>query len=721
MSDLPALSALCAHAGVETSYVAYDGQQRLVPVDTQRALLAALGCDGASEARARDTLAALQSAESASPLAPVGVLTAGAPGHPRVEVQLPVHDGAELRYSLQLQLEDGRSYRGEGHAHASPRLTLPLPERAELPLGYHRLHCELHLHGQTVQAEQSLIVTPGRCLGVSELIGDRRALGLWTHLYSLRAEHGWGIGDFRDLRALLSWAGGHGLELVGINPLHATDPGAPEVNPYFPLSRLFRSPLYLDVEAVVAAVGSSAGAALIQSAELQSQRAELQQRPRIDYLAVHALKRRVLLAAHDDFARNEGLRQSPLGRAFAAFRAHEGPALDDFARFCTVRERLLSEDPACADFRNWPADLRDPRSASVADFAASVPGALDFHAFLQFQLELQLNECRQQAQRAGMAIGMYGDLALGDAPSSADIWAAPERYGQGASVGAPPDPYSDSGQGWGLVPLHPLRIRAEGYRGFVALVRRAFRQMGMLRMDHVMGLSRQFWVPDGARAIDGGYVRFPQDDLLGILALESRRAHALVVGEDLGVVPSGLREEMAARNVLRSQVLYFERDHQGAFVPPRHYAAGAFVSLGTHDLPTLSGWVEGRDLRVRRAAGNFEGDAELRKAQSERDYAVRQLKYALRATGFLAELPEPPSLEALTAAVHRWLATAQSRLIGLGLDDLTLEPDALNTPATLLAQAPNWSRRNTMTLEALAADPRIAGLLQALRSELWPG
>jgi 4-alpha-glucanotransferase len=193
------------------------------------------------------------------------------------------------------------------------------------------------------------------------------------------------------------------------------------------------------------------------------------------------------------------------------------------------------------------------------------------------------------------------------------------------------------------------------------------------------------------------------------------------VGEDLGVVPAGLREEMAARNVMRSQVLYFERDHAGAFVPPRHYAAGAFVTLGTHDLPTLPGWVEGSDLRVRRAAGNLEGDAALRNALSERDYAVRQLKYALRATGFLAELPEPPSLEALTAAVHRWLATAQSRLIGLGLDDLTLEPDALNTPATLLAEAPNWSRRSSMTLEALAADPRIAGLLQALRSELWPG
>jgi 4-alpha-glucanotransferase len=288
-------------------------------------------------------------------------------------------------------------------------------------------------------------------------------------------------------------------------------------------------------------------------------------------------------------------------------------------------------------------------------------------------------------------------------------------------VGAPPDAYSDTGQGWGLVPLHPLRMRAEGYRGFVALVRRAFRQMGMLRIDHVMGLCRQFWVPDGATALDGGYVRFPQDDLLGILALESRRARALVVGEDLGVVPPGLREEMAERSVLRSQVLYFERGHDGSFVSPQHYAQSAFVSLGTHDLPTLAGYVEGRDLRVRRAAGNLESDLALARALAEREQAVRQLKQALRTAELLPALPEPPSLEALSEAVHRWLAGANSRLIGLGLDDLTLEPDALNTPATLLAEAPNWSRRSRMTLEAIALDERIADLLRKLRAAVWPG
>ncbi|HMI94348.1 MAG TPA: 4-alpha-glucanotransferase, partial [Polyangiales bacterium] len=225
----------------------------------------------------------------------------------------------------------------------------------------------------------------------------------------------------------------------------------------------------------------------------------------------------------------------------------------------------------------------------------------------------------------------------------------------------------------------------------------------------------------GATALDGGYVRFPQDDLLGILALESRRARALCVGEDLGVVPPGLREEMASRNVLRSQVLYFERGHDGGFVSPQHYAQSAFVSLGTHDLPTLAGYVEGRDLRVRRAAGNLESDAALARALEEREHAVRQLKQALRAAQLLPALPEPPSLEALTEAVHRWLASANSRLIGLGLDDLTLEPDALNTPATLLPSAPNWARRSRMTLEAIALDERIADLLRKLRAAVWPG
>jgi 4-alpha-glucanotransferase len=721
VTELVSLNALCAHAGVEPSYVGYDGRTRDVSPDTLRVLLAALGYDASSEARAAETLAELQAGSSGGVLAPVGVLVAGAPGHPRVEVQLGAHEHGDARYWLRLQLEDGRVYESTGHADARPRLTLPLPERAELPFGYHRLRCALDLHGRTVESEQTLIVTPGRCVGVSELVGGRRALGLWTHLYSLRSIEGWGIGDLRDLRALLAWAGSHGLELVGINPLHAIDERAPEVNPYHSLSRSYRSPLYLDVEAVVAAVGSPAAALLLRDPALQVKRAELQQRVHIDYAAVHAIKLPVLRAAHRDFMQRERVQASALGRELERFVAREGEALEQFARFSTIRDRLRKGDPACADFRAWPAELRDSRSSAVAAFAEDERETVELHAFLQFQLEQQLRDCRRQARSAGMAIGIYGDLALGDSPSSADIWAAPERYARGASVGAPPDAYSDTGQGWGLVPLHPLRMRAEGYRGFVGLVRRAFRQMGMLRIDHVMGLCRQFWVPDGATALDGGYVRFPQDDLLGILALESRRARALVVGEDLGVVPAGLREEMAARNVLRSQVLYFERGHDGAFVPPGQYASGAFVSLGTHDLPTLAGYVEGRDLRVRRAAGNLDSDAALARALREREHAVSQLKQALRAAGLLPELPEPPSLEALTDAVHRWLAGAQSRLIGLGLDDLTLEPDALNTPATLLPQAPNWSRRSRMTLEAIALDPRIADLLRQLRAAVWPG
>ena len=721
MTELVSLEALAAHAGVESSYVGYDGQLRKVSPDTQRVLLAALGYDASSEARAAEQLAELRLGGEGGVLAPVSVLTAGAPGHPRIEVQLGSHEHGDARYTLRLQLEDGRVYESGGHAHAHARMTLPLPERAELPFGYHSLRCTIDLHGRHVESEQTLIVTPGRCLGASELIGSRRALGLWTHLYSLRSVEGWGIGDLRDLRAALAWAGSHGLELVGINPLHLTDERAPEVNPYYSLSRLYRSPLYLDVEAVVAASGSRTAAELLRDPELQRTRAELQRRARIDYPAVHALKLPVLRAAFDDFRAREQARATAHGRAFAAFCAGEGEALEAFARFCTLRDRLRAVDPAHADFRSWPAELRDRSSPAVAKLAAEQRETVEFHAFLQFELEQQLRECRRQARSAGMAIGMYGDLALGDAPSSGDIWAAPERYAQGASVGAPPDAYSDLGQGWGLVPLHPLRLRAERYHGFVALVRRAFKQMGMLRIDHVMGLCRQFWVPDGASALEGGYVRFPQDDLLGILALESRRARALVVGEDLGVVPAGLREEMAARNVLRSQVLYFERGHDGSFVSPRHYAPSAFVTLGTHDLPTLPGYVAGSDLRVRRVAGNIESDAALDHALADRASAVRQLKQALREAALLPELPDPPSLEALTEAVHRWLAGAQSRLIGLGLDDLTLEPDALNTPATLTAEFPNWARRNQTTLEALAADPRIAELLRKLRAAVWPG
>jgi 4-alpha-glucanotransferase len=332
---------------------------------------------------------------------------------------------------------------------------------------------------------------------------------------------------------------------------------------------------------------------------------------------------------------------------------------------------------------------------------------------VQCELEAQLGACAQAARDCGMSLGLYGDLALGDAPFSADVWARPEHYVQGVSVGAPPDPYSDAGQEWGLVPFHPLALREDRYGTFRALVRQAFRHTGVLRIDHVMGLGRQFWVPAGRPATEGAYMRFPLADLLGVLALESRRAGALVVGEDLGVVPEGFRELMAEKNILRSQVMYFERK-PGWQHHPTYYARGAIATASTHDLPPLHGYWLGHDLQVRRRSGNIASDEALAQAEAERAQARADLLGILRYEKLLPEGPDDPPIDALVEAVYVLLAGAASRLVGVALDDLTLEREALNTPASFLPDAPNWSRRSRLSLEQLAADPRIQALVARL-------
>jgi 4-alpha-glucanotransferase len=718
-SARPELHALAALAGLEPGYVGHDGRWQTTTDATREALLAALGYEASSEARAKAAREQLERAAATITLAPVRVVRAATPDTATVPLQLGADARGPLDFGLQLQLEDGGTYRVQGRLELTggpemAAIALPMPAPSELVFGYHTLRCELARGGQTSQHTQDLIVVPSGCVQPRELLGGRRAVGLWEHLYALRSERSAGLGDLGDLRVLLRWAAGLAIDFVGINPLHAVDPSAPEVSPYYPLSRVFRSPLYLDVRAATERAGAAAlphdaqaALPLATQTALDATRGALQAAPRIDYAGAYAHKLAALEPAHAAFARDHRDRGTMLGRAYSAFRHAHGQRLDDFALFCALRETRREHD-----FHAWPKPLRDPRSAAVADFAARHAERVDFHRYLQLELELQLEACAAEARAQRMAIGLWGDLALGDAPFAADVWAQPELYARGASLGAPPDAYSDRGQGWGLLPLRPERLRAARYRPFIALVRQALRHVGALRIDHVMGLSRQFWIPDGRDASAGAYVRFPLPDLLGIVGLESRRAVALVIGEDLGVVPDGLRDEMARHHLLRSQVLYFERDHQGAFVAPEHYANGALVSVGTHDLPPLLGFVRGDDLRRKRAAGAIESESALDAALAERARAVQALLELLRGRGLVAADARAPEPDALVEAVHGLLARGAPRLVALALDDLCREHEPLNTPGASPTNVPNWSRRCRLSLEELQADEAIAAELR---------
>jgi 4-alpha-glucanotransferase len=425
-----------------------------------------------------------------------------------------------------------------------------------------------------------------------------------------------------------------------------------------------------------------------------------------------AVKVPILEALHDVFVeRGDPDRQ----RAYDEWCAQREPELTDFATYMSLAlgsgtHDAGHESPLGTDWREWPTSYRDPRSADVREFRRLNADLVDFHRWLQFETDRQLGEAAEHARAGGLTIGLYQDLAIGTSPAGSDAWSFPELFVRGVTIGAPPDLYSATGQNWGLPPIDPRRLAENGYRYFIRLVRAAFRHAGALRIDHIMGLFRAFWIPEGRTGTDGAYVRYPSDDLLGILALESVRNRAPVVGEDLGTVPPEVPPALAKWAMLSSKVLYFERGDGGSFAPPSRYAADALATANTHDMPTLAGFWEGRDIELRTAVGLIEKDA-VDAAREERARDKRQLVRALAAAGVLderadgdAEHPQIPSAE-LRGAVHDFLASTPSVLVGVALDDIAGEKEPVNVPGVSPDKYPSWTRRMGKSLRELREDP----------------
>ncbi len=452
-----------------------------------------------------------------------------------------------------------------------------------------------------------------------------------------------------------------------------------------------------------------AGALLARPA-FERELAQLRASPRVEYARVAAAKRAILRALHRDFERRPARARA---RAYAAFRAREGPPLDDFATFLAIGESRRSPGERALDWHVWPRELRDPRAPAVTTFRREHARAIDFHRFVQFELDRQLGAAAAAAKRAGMAIGLYPDLALGSAGGGAETWTFPGLFAEAASLGAPPDDFSPQGQDWALPPLDPLRLREQGFAFYRQLLRAAFAHAGALRIDHVLGVFRLFWIPRGRPASEGAYVRQPASELLALLAHESRRQGALVVGEDLGTLPPGTQARLARHGILSSRVLYFERDGAN-FRPSRRYSRRALATANTHDLVPLAGFAAGRDLVLRRRAGAIASDRSLHAALAERAASAAALARRLRAEGLLrAGRPDPA---ALAEAVSGFLARTPCPLVALSLDDAVGETEPVNLPGVGPREHPSWTRRMTLPLESLAAHPGLRAGFAALRS-----
>jgi malto-oligosyltrehalose trehalohydrolase/4-alpha-glucanotransferase len=719
------LDRLAAAMGIEDSYGAAGGHTVRAAPAVKRSLLKAMGIDAPDEAAAAAALAMLERDELGRPLPPVAVLRVDSKPF-AVPVTFPAGT-SELYWRL--EEEEGGSREG-----AVLFADLPLLRRAALDAGmvevrrldlcpagtappvpgYHRL--VVTSEGASPQsAETWVIAVPDRCHLPGPLEAGGHLWGMSCQLYALRSATDWGMGSFGELRSLVEIAAARGASVVGLNPLHALfldEPGW--VSPYSPASRLFLNPLYIDVAAIPELMADAAARERLASPEFQEALAAARAAPLIDSVAVTRLKLPMLEGLYVTFCASATAARR---EDFDAFRYDGGPTLERFCVFQALREMLGG------DWRGWPVGLRDPQSGDVAGFAGENAGRISFFAWLQWVADGQLAAVAARARQRGLTIGLYRDLAVGGDPAGAETWSSPQVVVSAAHVGAPPDLFNPSGQDWGLPPLHPRALRETAYASFIELVRANMRHAGALRIDHAMALRHVYWVPEGQSPADGAYVASPLEDLLGILALESQRHRCLVVGEDLGTVPAGFRERMTAAGVLSCRVVFFEWAEDGGFIGPDAYPYLAVATVGSHDLATLRGWWEGRDIALKERHGLYpDADEAGRQKQRRADERGHLLKALVAADLVLpAGVVDAgsPWVDALGHVVHVFLARTEAAIAMVQLEDLAGEAEQVNLPGTI-DEEPNWRRKLAKTLETLADDTGATTLTNILAAARPP-
>ncbi len=741
-SERDLVDDLAERYGIAPEYYDIWGQRHVASAESKRAILRAMGLRVGTAEDLRRELAACVDAPWRRACDPVMVQRTDV-GPRSWSFRMPAEESETQQVRISWEVRDeGGALRQSGEAGPGPipaevrtvdgrrhvRFELPVP--VELPHGYYSLTARGITPSQLVEGVLCLILTPGQCYVPTEISEGRRIWGLALQVYALRSARNWGVGDFSDLGRFVEWAAKDlGAGIVGVNPLHALKNTRPScISPYSPDSRLYLNVIYLDVERIPEYAESAAAQRLMGNSAVSSRLEALRKGEMVDYDQVYTLKRAVLEALFATFLEwhlanpSRGRRASTeRGLAFERFVRGEGDLLETFAVFQALSEELRREYPDTSAWQEWPEQYRHPQSEAVAAFRKSHEKAVQFHQYLQWVAAQQLGEVAQRARALGMPIGLYYDLAVGCDRSGSEAWGFQNVLALDANSGAPPDPFAPAGQDWGLPPINPISLRADGYRIFIAVLRNTLRYGGALRLDHVMALFRLFWIPRGQPASTGAYVRYPAEDLLGILALESVRHQTMVVGEDLGTVPDEVRAGLAAARVLSYRVLYFERGRAGEWKAPGAYPAQAVAVVGTHDLPTLAGFWAAEDIEVRSRLGCYQHEEARLQALADRQRDKTALLAALRVEGLLPDgLPEDPAAERelpveLFLAVHAFLGRSTSWIVLASLEDVQGEMAQINVPGTV-DEHPNWARKAAVPLEALPVNPRARRLAELMRT-----
>ncbi|WP_144791054.1 4-alpha-glucanotransferase [Kocuria palustris] len=701
------LRRLAEQLGVSTRYEGFDGQEAEVPEATLSSVLSALDMDVSSEDAAQRSLRSHLDAPWGRMLPPVVIAVEGRGDAFRVHVPSGASPVVEVVVDGEprtLEPEAGGAETREIDGRRIDRLSYRVP--ADLAPEWYELRASAPEVDHGVPTEIELAVTPER-LSTTDRLLDKRRWGWAVQLYSVASDRTWGVGDVNDLGGLAAIGGEQGADYVLVNPLHASEPVPPiEPSPYLPVTRRFFNPLYLRIADIPEMVYLRPGDAEIVSTLDVIQRRRILDVDDVERDEVHSAKLKALELLYT--VRRSAQRQQQLRR----FVAESGQQLQDFALWCAIREEIGPDSPL------WEDEAAGPEAPYAVEARTRLEGRIHFHIWLQWLLDEQLAGAQHAAKAAGMSIGVMHDLAVGVSKDGADAWSLNRSLARGVSVGAPADMYNQQGQDWSQPPWHPFRLAESGYRPWREMLRSIFRHAGGIRVDHIMGLFRLWWIPEGNAASDGAYVSYDHEAMLGILALEAQRADVVVVGEDLGTVEPWVRDELSARGVLGTSVLWFETEGEGP-KDPRDYRVETMASVGTHDFPPTAGYLQGVQVDLRDELDLLERPVEQERAEAQA--SVRRWLDAVAEEGLL---PEDADEQHTVEALHAYLGLAPSLLHCVQLVDAVGERRVQNQPGTSGEQHPNWripladgdGRR--VLLEDLQSSERARSLSQVMNRAL---
>lgn len=697
------LKRLCELTAIQTQWLAVDGSTQQAKEETLLAILKILGIKTEDEATMQAEVLRIENSYWKKPLKDCYILRQYY-DQPIGPVELTLAENLwEVEQNLDLHLEDG-SHRQitfipsqqkclewrEINGRKMFRIHVYLP--ANLPWGYHQITTNFQSGPLRGTQKRVLIITPSSCYLPNNFF-DRRYWGLGAHLYCLQGTGYYTNGDFADLSKAVELTHQAGADFFGINPLHALYPQKPLIaSPYSPSSRSFLNPLYITTATMS-----------------QGSKADYPPSLWINWKQAKDERDAILRKKYEEFTKQDS--QSDDKQSFAHWVGKDEQRNIHYALYNVISGHLEE-----FDIRKWPQEYASPESEASQRIGQDKVEEVAYQIWLQWMADSQLDTIGKMAKEK-LAIGLYGDLAVGVTPFGADSWMS-DVIVSDVVFGAPPDDFARMGQNWAICPFHPQKLRQEGFATFIHVIRENMRHFGALRIDHVMGLKQLYWIPQGMNATEGAYVQNPYEEFLGIIALESHRNQCMIIGEDLGTVPWGMREQMDGENMLGYRVFWFEKwAESGLFKRPDAYSYKALASISTHDLPTIASFWEGKDLAIRRQLKVYSSLAEQENLENKRYEEKQHLLAALKDQDLLAHDASVDNvvMDDLLKALHIFVARSNSQMMMVQLDDLSYEADPLNLPGVDEQVYPNWRRRLSFDLDEYMHSSKMGEIFTEIR------